>query len=768
MKNPDIEIALKTPTYWSKIIFSDTITPMELFSSSTKKHYEPLASRMRPLTLEEYVGQEHIVGPGRLLRRAIRADQLTSILLYGPPGTGKTTLARVIANTTKSHFITINAVLSGVKQIRETVEKAKELLHLYDQKTILFVDEVHRWNKSQQDALLPWVENGTVILIGATIENPYFEVNRALVSRSRIFQLKPLTDGHLFSIARFALTNEERGYGNYTIDIDEQALSHLVHVANGDARSLLNALELAVETTPDQFPPTSDQRIHITLEIAEQSIQKKAVLYDKEGDYHFDTISAFIKSLRGSDPDAALYWLAKMVYAGEEPRFIFRRMLIFACEDVGMADPNALVVTEAAGAAFERVGLPEGRFHLAHAALYLSTCPKSNSVLGFFDALGTVEKEADMEVPNHLKDSSRDSKAFGHGKGYLYPHVYRDHWVAQQYLPASLQGRLFYQPGDTGYEAKIRDKILRRRETQLALMIEQEQPEILTFSPPDKNRDKWLKRALSTQSAMLEDIRGEIFSAISLGRHYRVIVAHETGGLLLWEAFRKVPEGCVYALFDKKENLEIHAHYTELLPDAERPVLLHGNIMTFIPDAVTFDAVIFDAVIGRNTLTRTADRKVICEKLYSLLDTNGILSLCETIPSKATRLSSLLPEKSIETGILKKIQQAEESLYHSPSNILVNWTEDDIKSYITSAGFQKVTAGIKTYSEERLIREIDLKRWFNTESKEKECYGKSLITHLSGDEFGHVKSVFFKELANTKREWTHTVLFLSATKLQGK
>ena len=659
---------------------------MELFSSSTKKQYEPLASRMRPLTLDDYVGQGHIVGPGRLLRRAIRADQLTSILLYGPPGTGKTTLARVIANTTKSHFITINAVLSGVKQIRETIEKAKELMHLYDQKTILFVDEVHRWNKSQQDALLPWVESGTVILIGATIENPYFEVNRALVSRSRIFQLTPLTDTDLLSIANAALVNKERGYGNYNVDIDKQALSHLVHVANGDARSLLNALELAVETTPGRFPPPPDEKIHITLEIAEQSIQKKAVLYDKEGDYHFDTISAFIKSLRGSDPDAALYWLAKMVYAGEEPRFIFRRMLIFACEDVGMADPNALVVTEAAGAAFERVGLPEGRFHLAHAALYLSTCPKSNSVFGFFDALGVVKQEADMEVPNHLKDASRDSKAFGHGKGYLYPHEYRGHWVAQQYLPSSLKGRLFYQPGNTGYEAEIRELVLKRRETQLALMSEQEQPEILTFSPPDKSRDKWLVRALSTRSAMLEDIRENLFSVLPLVRHHRVLVVHETGGLLLWEAFRRVPEGGVYALFQKEADVQLHSHYAERLPAAERPVFIQGDIMSYMPDTVAFDA-----VIGRNTLAKAPDKKGICKKFYSLLDKKGMVSLSETIPSKATRLSRLLPGKSLEPGIIKKIRQAEEAIYHSPSNTLVNWTEDDISAYLSSRGFQTVS-----------------------------------------------------------------------------
>ncbi|MBQ6671723.1 MAG: AAA family ATPase, partial [Spirochaetales bacterium] len=339
----------------------------KLFDSSRiETKSQPLAYRMRPRTLDEYIGQDHIVGPGRLLRRSIQADQLSSVIFYGPPGTGKTTLARVIANTTKSHFSTINAVLSGVKELRDEIEAARNRLDLYGRRTILFVDEVHRWNKSQQDALLPWVENGTFILIGATTENPFFEVNAALVSRSRIFQLKPLTDDDLTKIAWQAIRDKERGYGMLDVSFEPGALEHLVDVARGDARSLLNALELAVVTTE-----RDGDKVYITKETAEESIQRKAVLYDKEGDYHFDVISAFIKSLRGSDPDAALYWLAKMVYAGEDPRFIFRRMMISACEDVGLADPNAIVVVQSDAAAFNAIGMPEGRYHLAHAALYL-------------------------------------------------------------------------------------------------------------------------------------------------------------------------------------------------------------------------------------------------------------------------------------------------------------------------------------------------------------------------------------------------------------
>lgn len=449
---------------------------------------------MRPRNLDEYIGQDHIVGKGRLLRRAIAADQLTSVIFYGPPGTGKTTLARVIANHTKSNFITLNAVLTGVADIRNSIKQAEDYYNLYTRRTILFVDEVHRWNKSQQDALLPWVENGTIILIGATTENPFFEVNKALVSRSRVFQLKPLTFEDLMHAAHMALTDKERGYGKWNVTFEEGALEHLVETAGGDCRSLLNALELAVETTPEKWDPDAavpvpsyGSTIFISKEAAEESIQKKVVLYDRDGDYHYDIISAFIKSLRGRDPDAACYWLARMVRAGEDPHFIFRRMLISACEDTGLADPKAVTVVESCAAAFDRVGLPEGRYFLAHAALYLATAPKSNSSMAFFDALAAVEKE-DCDVPNHLKDSSRDAEGFGHGSGYLYPHAYRDHWVAQQYLPDSLMGRVFYTPSTQGYEKEIRNDVLSRRELQIAAILEkQQQPDDVSVETGSRN-----------------------------------------------------------------------------------------------------------------------------------------------------------------------------------------------------------------------------------------------------------------------------------------
>ncbi|NER80871.1 MAG: AAA family ATPase, partial [Leptolyngbya sp. SIO1D8] len=393
---------------------------MDLFAHHRDAQIEaeaPLAARMRPRTLDEFIGQDAVVGPGRLLRRAIQADQLSSLIFYGPPGTGKTTLAQIIANTTSAQFIALNAVLAGVKDIREAIAQAQDLRGQFGRRTILFIDEVHRFNKAQQDALLPWVENGTVILIGATTENPFFEVNKALVSRSRVFQLKSLAQADLYRVAQQALQDEARGYGQRSVHIDEDALAHLVKVANGDARALLNALELAIETTT----PEATGVIPITLAVAEDSIQQRAVLYDKEGDAHFDTISAFIKSVRGSDPDAALYWLARMIYAGEDPRYIFRRLVILASEDVGLADPQAVTVVTSCATAFDRVGMPEGRYSLVQATLYLDTAAKSISIMAFFDALSTVEKEQQEDVPLSLRDANRDKHGFGHGQGYLYP-----------------------------------------------------------------------------------------------------------------------------------------------------------------------------------------------------------------------------------------------------------------------------------------------------------------------------------------------------------
>ena len=632
--------------------------PMDLFAHAATLATEPLASRMRPRTLDQYVGQEHILGEGRLLRRAIRADQLTSLIFYGPPGTGKTTLARVIANSTASRFVSMNAVLSGVKELRDAIKEAREAQERYSRRTILFVDEVHRWNKSQQDALLPWVEKGTFILIGATTENPYFEVNKALVSRSRVFQLKGLSQENLHQIARQTLEDRERGYGKWQVEFAPEALDHLVKVAAGDARSLLNALQLAVETTPERFPPPEGTVIHITLETAEESIQQRAVLYDKEGDYHFDTISAFIKSLRGSDPDGALYWMARMIRAGEDPRFIFRRMLISACEDVGMADPQALGVVVAAASAYDRVGLPEGNFHLTQAALYLATCPKSNSALAFFDALDAVSRE-EAKVPNHLRDSSRDAHSFGHGQGYKYPHAFREHWVAQQYLPEALKGRIFYQPSGQGYEGAIQQQVIRRREDQLDRMLN-EDPEILTFSPGDRERDRWIRR-VQGNSATRSKLLQALLEPIKTARSDRLLLAPLRWNRLFWELFRKVPEGGLTALVDRKEFRQLVEFSMETLPEAERPLLVETSLADPGWDRhpqlqpLQWEHVVLDGLAEQQILK-------ILPALTEKLVGGGWIHGCIPLPGIGSRLSDLLQDR-LETTVFARIRDAEEQFY---------------------------------------------------------------------------------------------------------
>ena len=431
---------------------------MDLFDymrQQTQEKESPLAARMRPTTLDEVVGQQHILRKDKMLYRAIQADQLSSVIFYGPPGTGKTTLAKVIANTTKAEFTQLNATVAGKKDMEEVVSKAKDNLGMYGKKTILFVDEIHRFNKGQQDYLLPFVEDGTITLIGATTENPYFEVNGALISRSIVFELKPLTDEDITFLLKRALSDEERGMGTYHATIEDAALAFLADAANGDARKALNAIELAVLTTD----PSEDGVIHITLEVASECIQKRVLRYDKNGDNHYDTISAFIKSMRGSDPDAAVYYLARMLYAGEDVRFIARRIMICASEDVGNADPMAMVVAASAAAEVERVGMPESQIILSQAATYVATAPKSNAACeAIFAANRVVEKTRTDPIPIHLQDAHYAGSAkLGHGVGYQYAHDYKNHYVKQQYLPDSLVGQTFYQPSHQGYEQKIRE-----------------------------------------------------------------------------------------------------------------------------------------------------------------------------------------------------------------------------------------------------------------------------------------------------------------------
>ncbi len=706
------------------------------------------------------------MGPGRLLRRAIEADQLSSLIFYGPPGTGKTTLAMVIANTTESQFLTINAVLAGVADIRGAIKEAQSLWQTAQRRTILFVDEVHRFNKAQQDALLPHVENGTIILIGATTENPYFAVNRALTSRSRIFQLKSLDEADLHRIAEQALSDPERGYGRYRVEMQEAALSHLVNVANGDARGVLNALELAVETTP----PNADGGIVVDMEVAEESIQQRAVLYDKEGDYHYDTISAFIKSLRGSDPDAAMYWLAKMVYAGEDPRFLFRRMIIFASEDVGLADPQAVSVTMACAASFDRVGLPEGRFPLAQAALYLATAPKSNSVFAFFDALSAVENEREGDVPNHLKDASRDAQSFGHGAGYLYPHAYRDHWVAQQYLPTHLQGQVFYEPGEIGYEREIRQQVVSHREAQLAAMLEVDSAppgEVLTFGKPNRSYDRWLQRTIGRVGEHLAALRERMMEAAQLQRHHVVVDLNAASGLLTWEMVRRVPEGGVWALAGTPQVAEALQQQAERLPEIERPVVLQGDLTT-LPELLRERGegeVRFDAVMGRQVLTRCEDKAKALAGLRACLRPGGRLVLSEVIPRHGQRLSELADLSELGDDLVGQLREAEDAMYRMTDDARVNWDLPELELALQQAGFELMAPlEREVRDEERHISAAQLTRWFAVPkpSGRQTSYAGHLLTRLSADELTRVETCFRRQLQDQVLTWRTTLVMIRA------
>ncbi|MBD3391546.1 MAG: AAA family ATPase [Chitinivibrionales bacterium] len=721
----------------------------------------PLADRMRPRTLDEFVGQKHIVGPGRLLRRAIQIDQLSSLIFYGPPGTGKTTLARIIANTTKAQFLQINAVLAGVKDIRQAIDTARQTLSLHSRRTILFIDEVHRFNKSQQDALLPHVENGVVILIGATTENPYFEVNKALVSRSRVFELRSLTDHDLREVARQAIADPERGYGSWNMTVDEDALAHLVHVANGDARGVLNALELAAETT-ERRP---DGSVRVTREVAEESIQRRAVLYDKEGDVHYDTISAFIKSLRGSDPDAALYWMAKMVYAGEDPRFIFRRMMILACEDIGMADPRALGVVVDAARAFDYVGMPEGRYHLAHACLYCATAPKSNSSMAFFDALDAVSKEVADDVPNHLRDASRDSEGLGHGQGYLYPHAYRDHWVAQQYLPRALQGKLFYEPAAQGYEKGIRDDVMRHREAQIEAMAGEPDDDPLEtggrgMQTKKSTRDRWIKRTSGATGGMLESVRERIFELASPGRDSLVLDLNGRTGLLAFEAARRCPDGGVWVIARDDKSEETLKTLAHRLGPLHRPQVVRAGPEDF--DARVREAcgpgVAFDVIIGRNVVFDRPDKLDMIRRALGLAAGKGVVVLAETIPSGGQRLFKLV---RFESGkIAARFRESENELFADSKNAMVNWTSRSLEEEIRGSAASEARSVAARFRSRRRLAPEDIEFWFRSnENGAALSLGDRLRRGLEPADVDSIKQALHAQLDYRDVDWETTVGF---------
>jgi putative ATPase len=758
---------------------------MDLFDVHDNNSREPLASRMRPRNLDEYIGQEHIVGKGRLLRRAIAADQLTSVIFYGPPGTGKTTLARVIANHTKSLFVTLNAVLTGVQNIRDAIKTANEQNKLYNKRTILFVDEVHRWSKNQQDALLPWVENGTIILVGATTENPFFEVNKALVSRSRVFQLNPLSNDDLLKAAHNALSDKERGYGRWNVQFEEGALEHLVNTANGDCRSLLNALELAVETTPKKWNPNAtpcepaeNSIIFISKETAEESIQKKVVLYDRDGDYHYDIISAFIKSLRGRDPDAAMYWMARMISAGEDPNFIFRRMLISACEDTGLADPNALTVVESCAAAFDRIGLPEGRFMLTQAALYLATAPKSNSTLCFFDALDTVKKE-DAEVPNHLKDAGRDSEELGHGKGYMYPHAYKDHWVAQQYLPDGLDGRVFYNPSNQGYEAKIQDDVLGRRELQIATLIERKKPQQI-YDIPDviefhlksediKDANIFRQQTESQRKNTLMQIRDICVTLAELKKNDRCLILNADDGLFIWDVWRKCKDGLTIGICKTQQGLQTLNQYASTLGSFDLPFIMSDiKLSQAIQENPELKGIQFEKVLCHNPIETKDDITKFAEKLTNLHTSQLIVNknntptrfvIAQDIFQYTQRLSTLVNDTTKSKAIL----EVENKFYTNTENQRCNWNEKDIEKMLSKFG--QVQVQVLKSTKDRVIQIDEINRWLSPKSP----YGKHLLATLGQKAVKDFYDTLIQIAKNNSVKWqTSTAIFVVISTTENK
>ncbi|MDX2469184.1 MAG: AAA family ATPase [SAR324 cluster bacterium] len=710
-----------------KSLFDHNIT-------SLRKSNAPLADRMRPRTLDEFVGQGHILSKGRLLRRAIQADQLTSLIFYGPPGTGKTTLAQIIAGHTKAHFLSLNAVLSGIKDIRASIDEAERYLGEQQKRSILFIDEVHRFNKAQQDALLPHVEKGSIILIGATTENPYFEVNKALVSRSRIFQLHPLEESDLATVLDHALADKERGFGKKGIILEADAHAHLANVANGDARAALNALELAVLTSD----PNEQGQIVINLDVAEESIQKRAVLYDKDGDAHFDHISAFIKSVRGSDVDAALYWMAKMLYAGEDPRYLFRRMYILAGEDIGLADPRAMEQVNACAQAFDYIGLPEGRFHLAQACIYLATAPKSNSNLAFFDALRVVDKEKEGEVPNPLKDGARDKKGLGHGIGYQYPHAFNDHWVAQQYLPQRMQGKVFYQPSNLGFEGNLKPTVDRLRETQLASMLEE-------------GKVNWSERTIGGAVEERELLKGKILAQIPKNADQLILELKASNAWILGDLSRSQINP---SLFAQTSSLESKAVLTNQLQNLATPPIIYFSEPTQIFEP--FAGYEFDVIYGKGVIAFEKDKKARLQEIKDQLLQGGEMILLEQVPKNGQRLSQLLEALPLKKEVLERFKKAEEGLFNDFTNPKFNWDQEDLCKIAEELGLEVKCQELIEITSQKLITQDLIQRWFNPE----EGYGKALHEEFEKAELFALAQAFREAWANALGDWKSCYLLL--------
>jgi len=729
---------------------------VNLFEHSLKEKIQkeaPLADRMRPKSLDDFVGQEHILAPGRLLRRSIQADQLTSIIFYGPPGTGKTTLARIIANTTQAEFLSINAVLSGISDIRSCIQIAKKIRIEQHKRAVLFIDEVHRFNKAQQDALLPHVEKGTIILIGATTENPFFEVNKSLVSRSRIFQLKSLESDDIEKIINLAIDNKENGFGEKKVLIDSRAREHLANVAAGDARAALNALELAVLSSTSK----TDEVIKITLEIAEESIQQRAILYDKDGDSHFDTISAFIKSMRGSDPDAALFWMAKMIEAGEDPRFIFRRMLIFAGEDIGMADPQALVLVNAASQAFDYVGMPEGRFHLSQACLYLSTAPKSNSTFAFFDAICTVRKGNSNEVPNPLKDPSRDRKGLEHGQGYLYPHAYHNHWVAQQYLPNNLQGKIFYQPTGQGFEASIKETVAQNREAQFAAYFSKNSVELF------RDYDYWESRTLNSSGELLSELRNYLTEWSNISNNTLALILNAGDGLILGEFLRRISDETIYAIVESSEEKKILKGFFEKPPSGIIPKIVVSKQKN--PESFKIDDLCFECIVGRNVLTKETQKSKFLDKLKKWITKKSFLIFGESVPSLGQRLSDLIPKNLLDSEFRKSLRFAEEEIYNDSKNFKTNWSPSTLKKELFLHDWEIHRWEVKEFTTPTMIRKKQIQDWFSIQNKDSQKnYREELSSYFSNEQLNKLYTIFHDSIGEKVVLWKSASLLMKISR----